>query len=1371
MPHLCSPPPALGQSNTAPAAPTNLAATHNGNTVTATWDAPNGATKYHVTYSFDNKSSWVGAACGDNCTTNSYTVTAADPGKTYIVAVRAGNQHGWSGWVNSAPAVPANPPPAAPASITVTRADGSVTASWSAVPGATRYHVTYTSDNKKSWSGPPCADNCAGTSVTITGADNAKTYVVGVRAGNSGGWSGWVNSAASGPSAPPPAPAQIRVQRGCDKYLHVSWDAVPGATGYDVNYSVNNRKSWKRDISNTPYTAFQTHKANPNKTYWFAARALNSAGASGWTNSAAVAPPCAIHNLSASYAAGEISLAWNAANQADGYNVNFSPDGGDTWERVASGITAPSHSFNKDTQTTPYSSDFMVAVQAQQGSTTGHWYNAPVTVAAQLTVQSPSDTSVRLTLSGYSGQWWYRANLAPDDSCLGPVAGNSVTRSGLDEHGNYTYTAYSDGNCANALASITVVPSIDDLQVSAVTNTTASLNISHHTAAWWYQANLAPDTACTGVAANVASVGLTNLTPATEYTYKAYNDSNCNTAIASETFTTPGILISATKSIAEGSTTGNYPVRLATQPSHDVTVTIAAATTGDNIDPNITVKDTDDSQTGDQTTAITFTNQNWNTGRLVYLSVSDDADNLHGLRDIIHTAASVDPLYNGTTSTLTVHEIDDDPGIHLVPPDVTVPEGGSATYRVTLNTLPTSTVNVALTATGDDDITFSPTSVSFTGNNFDYLVGKTITVSATADTDISHGTKTITHTAGSLDNNYNGLTATLTATEGDTTNVLSATGITITTATLDITNHPSPWWYQRAAPSGDATCHSVAANTATAALSSLSAGVTYTYKAYDKSGCSSVDEIDSVTFTTTTNIVLSSSSTTIVEGGTKTYTVKLAAAPTQDVSIAVTAATTGSNTDSNITIKDTDDAQTGDQTTSIVFTSSTWNTARTVTLAAGEDNDILNGIRDIIHTATSADPNYSGSTITLTASEIENDAGISVTPTSLTVTEGGSSTYTVRLTVLPTSTVNVALTATGDGDITFNPTSLSFTGSGFDYIIGKTVTVSAAADTDSTHGSKTITHTITSLDSNYNGLSVSLTATESDTTPGFSVSAVTATGATLELANYTNAWSYKPLKPSSSCVTVSAGTTSAALTLTTDTFYAYEAYTGSGCTAANKISTEHFATTDVFVTNLKGAYSTPNPDTAQPPPGYSPVGRFSHNYSASNTDHKPGTKFTTGAVSGGNSKFTLKSVTGRFGDNNGAPSGMRFSLYSVGGSGNPDTELARLSSQRPLNSGWYTFTCTDGASGGFTSNCDLQPNTSYFVVAIIEDSGLTKWFRLRDTDSDADLTLPSTSGWSMANSRKQWTSGGYQQYWGVGTAGWFDRTEVPLLLIAADEKP
>ena len=89
----------------------------------------------------------------------------------------------------------ANSPPGAVSGITLTRADGEVTASWDAASGATKYHVTYTDNGGSSWHAPvDDHTNITATSVTFD-ADNAKSYIVGVRAGNDAGqWSGWRNS-------------------------------------------------------------------------------------------------------------------------------------------------------------------------------------------------------------------------------------------------------------------------------------------------------------------------------------------------------------------------------------------------------------------------------------------------------------------------------------------------------------------------------------------------------------------------------------------------------------------------------------------------------------------------------------------------------------------------------------------------------------------------------------------------------------------------------------------------------------------------------------------------------------------------------------------------------------------------------------------------------------------------------------------------------------------------------------------------------------------------------------------------------------------------------------------------------------------------
>ena len=189
---------ALAQSP--PNTPSSVSVTRADGALTASWDAVSGATSYHITYTSNNGTSWsLGALNHPN---SSITISSIDNSKTYIVGVRARNEHGDSLWRNSPPSGPFTPStPGTPSSVSVTRSDRALTASWDAVSGATSYHITYTSNNGTSWS--LAALNHPDSSITITGVTNSLTYIVGVRARNSAGDSIWRNSTPAGPFQPP----------------------------------------------------------------------------------------------------------------------------------------------------------------------------------------------------------------------------------------------------------------------------------------------------------------------------------------------------------------------------------------------------------------------------------------------------------------------------------------------------------------------------------------------------------------------------------------------------------------------------------------------------------------------------------------------------------------------------------------------------------------------------------------------------------------------------------------------------------------------------------------------------------------------------------------------------------------------------------------------------------------------------------------------------------------------------------------------------------------------------------------------------------------------------------------------------------------
>jgi subtilisin family serine protease len=122
-----------------------------------------------------------------------------------------------------------------------------------------------------------------------------------------------------------------------------------------------------------------------------------------------------------------------------------------------------------------------------------------------------------------------------------------------------------------------------------------------------------------------------------------------------------------------------------------------------------------------------------------------------------------------------------------------------------------------------------------------------------------------------------------------------------------------------------------------------------------------------------------------------------------------------------------------------------------------------------------------GGTVVLTA-DFALDPGVAITPSTVSVSEDGpTDTYQVRLLTAPSSEVTISIA--GDGECSTDVPSLTFTPGEFD--TAQTVTVSAVADTDFAESDHpcTITHTVSSMDADYNGITVpSVTGTVADAT-------------------------------------------------------------------------------------------------------------------------------------------------------------------------------------------------------------------------------------------------------------------------------------------------
>ena len=225
----------------------------------------------------------------------------------------------------------------------------------------------------------------------------------------------------------------------------------------------------------------------------------------------------------------------------------------------------------------------------------------------------------------------------------------------------------------------------------------------------------------------------------------------------------------------------------------------------------------------------------------------------------------------------------------------------------------------------------------------------------------------------------------------------------------------------------------------------------------------------------TPNVIVSESnnSTNLNEGGaTDTVTYILTHKPTADVTVTITA-------DSQLEVAPP--AVAGvliyGPTATLTFTPANWDVYQAATFRAKDDlltestSLLAPHLGWVTHSATSADPQYTGLTLAqFPALIIDNEvpgAVLAHTAGNTTIAEGGTSdTYTVVLTRAPASDVTVTITP--DADATASPSSLTFTSG--NWSTPQSVTLTAVQDTEveSLHSS-IIAHTLTSADPLYNG--------------------------------------------------------------------------------------------------------------------------------------------------------------------------------------------------------------------------------------------------------------------------------------------------------------
>jgi hypothetical protein len=252
-------------------------------TPTFSWLSVSGATEYNI--QVDNNSNFSSPEVNNQKTSSTtYTPSSALAVGTYYWRVQTKNQYNnWGDWsstwqvtIVTIPSIPAN----------VQASDGvytdKVRVTWNAVSGATGYEV-WRHTSSSSSSAIRIAYSVTGTSYDDTGAVSGQTYYYWIRACNASVCSGYSNYDTGWRNVAPPTNVQASDGTYTDK-VRVTWNAVSGATGYEVwRHTSNNSSSATRMASSVTGTSYDDTGAVSGPTYYYWIKAKTPAGASGFS--------------------------------------------------------------------------------------------------------------------------------------------------------------------------------------------------------------------------------------------------------------------------------------------------------------------------------------------------------------------------------------------------------------------------------------------------------------------------------------------------------------------------------------------------------------------------------------------------------------------------------------------------------------------------------------------------------------------------------------------------------------------------------------------------------------------------------------------------------------------------------------------------------------------------------------------------------------------------------------------------------------------------------------------------------------------------------------------------------------------------------
>ena len=378
------------------------------NQIIVTWTAPSSSSPI-TSYSVRYRRGTGAATRVDNLSGTSHTLDSLDNGHSYEIRVRASNAKGAGPWSDAVTAVP-GAVPSKPSAPTLTASSGQIMVSWSAptsnAGALTHYDLRHRRVGTSSWTQ---IDGISGTSRTVTGLTNGRSYEFQVRAANSIGDGAFSDSAMATPAGAPSAPSAPTLQTG-NGQLTASWNE-PSANGasithYDLQYRISG--SWTQIDTITSRSRIITGLTN-GSSYQVRVRAVNRAGDGSWS-STATATPGAVPNAPAAPSLtssnNQIAASWSAPGNNGAaithYDLRYRAGSG-SWTRIDN-ISGTSRTITGLTNGTSYEVQVRAANSRGDGPYSSSATATPGSVPAKPSAPSliPSNGQIMVSWSAPS---------------------------------------------------------------------------------------------------------------------------------------------------------------------------------------------------------------------------------------------------------------------------------------------------------------------------------------------------------------------------------------------------------------------------------------------------------------------------------------------------------------------------------------------------------------------------------------------------------------------------------------------------------------------------------------------------------------------------------------------------------------------------------------------------------------------------------------------------------------------------------------------------------------------------------------------------------------------------------------------------------